>query len=165
MDASEAERTYKPGREGCAGAELPPPAEGIAYSPTEALKIARANPGRKVVFLAIGFETTAPAHVIAAWQARREGLTNFSMLVSRGQAPPAILALMVSSSHRVQGCIAPGHVCTVMGRGEQESLVCDFHVPIVSRRSTPPAICHGTMTTRSEARAHFPRSLHSLTRP
>lgn len=103
----------------------------IAYSPTEAVKIARANPQRKVVFLAIGFETTAPANAMAAWQAQREGLTNFSMLVSHVLVPPAIRALMVSSENRVQGFIAPGHVCTVMGCKEYEDLVIDFRVPIV----------------------------------
>jgi len=103
----------------------------IAYSPTEAVKIARSNPDRKIVFLAIGFETTAPANAMAAWQARREGLTNFSMLVSHVLVPPAIRALMVSETNRVQGFIAPGHVCTVMGCGEYEALVRDFRVPIV----------------------------------
>ena len=103
----------------------------IAYSPVEAVKIARANPDRKVVFLAIGFETTAPANCMAAWQARREGLTNFSMLVSHVLVPPAIRALLVSETNRVQGFIAPGHVCTVMGCMEYESLVRDFHIPIV----------------------------------
>lgn len=103
----------------------------VAYSPMEAVKIARANPGRKVVFLAIGFETTAPANAMAAWQAKREGLTNFSMIVSHVLVPPAIRALMVSPQNRVQGFIAPGHVCTVMGCSEYDSLVCDFHVPIV----------------------------------
>jgi hydrogenase expression/formation protein HypD len=103
----------------------------IAYSPTEAVKIARLNPDRKVVFLAIGFETTAPANAMAAWQARREGLTNFSLLVSHVLVPPAIRALMVSSANRVQGFIAPGHVCSVMGCKEYESLVRDFRVPIV----------------------------------
>ena len=103
----------------------------VAYSPTEAVKVARANPERKVVFLAIGFETTAPANAMAAWQAKREGLTNFSMLVSHVLVPPAIRALMVSDTNRVQGFIAPGHVCTVMGCGEYESLVRDFRVPIV----------------------------------
>ncbi len=103
----------------------------IAYSPMEAVKIARANPERKVVFLAIGFETTAPANAMAAWQARHEGLANFSLLVSHVLVPPAIRALMVSQTNRVQGFIAPGHVCTVMGCGEYESLVRDFRVPIV----------------------------------
>jgi hydrogenase expression/formation protein HypD len=103
----------------------------VAYSPMEAVKIARANPERKVVFLAIGFETTAPANAMAAWQARHEGLANFSLLVSHVLVPPAIRALMVSQTNRVQGFIAPGHVCTVMGCGEYESLVRDFRVPIV----------------------------------
>ena len=103
----------------------------IAYSPTEAVKIARSNPDRKVVFLAIGFETTAPANAMVAWQAKCEGLTNFSLLVSHVLVPPAIRALMVSDTNRVQGFIAPGHVCTVMGCKEYEDLVRDFRVPIV----------------------------------
>jgi len=103
----------------------------IAYSSTEAVKIARANPSRKVVFLAIGFETTAPANAMAAWQARREGLTNFSMLVSQVLVPPAIRALMISQTNRVQAFIAPGHVCTVVGCKDYENLVGDFRMPIV----------------------------------
>ena len=103
----------------------------IAYSPTEAVKIARAHPDRKIVFLAIGFETTAPANAMAAWQAKREGLTNFSMLVSHVLVPPAIRALLAAPQNRVQGFIAPGHVCTVMGYQEYEGLVRDFAVPIV----------------------------------
>jgi hydrogenase expression/formation protein HypD len=103
----------------------------IAYSPLEAVKIARANADRKVVFLAIGFETTAPANAMAAWQAKRAGLTNLSLLVSHVLVPPAIRALMASEQNRVQGFIAPGHVCTVMGCGEYESLVRDFRIPIV----------------------------------
>ncbi|MBV8051763.1 MAG: hydrogenase formation protein HypD [Acidobacteriaceae bacterium] len=103
----------------------------IAYSSMEAVKLARANPDRHVVFLAIGFETTAPANAMAAWQAKREGLNNFSMLVSHVLVPPAIRALMVSETNRVQGFIAPGHVCTVMGCGEYEQLVRDFRIPIV----------------------------------
>lgn len=103
----------------------------IAYSPTEAVKIAKANPDRKIVFLAIGFETTAPANAMAAWQAKRAGLTNFSMLVSHVLVPPAIRALLATTENRVQGFIAPGHVCTVMGYQEYESLVRDFAIPIV----------------------------------
>jgi hydrogenase expression/formation protein HypD len=102
----------------------------IAYTSMEAVKIARMNPDHKVVFLGIGFETTAPANAMAAWQARREGLKNFSMLVSHVLVPPAIRALMVAETNRVQGFIAPGHVCTVMGCSEYEDLVRDFHVPI-----------------------------------
>lgn len=103
----------------------------IAYSPIEAVKIAHANPDRKVVFLAIGFETTAPANAMAAWQARRDGLSNFSVLVSHVLVPPAIRALLATPENRVQGFIAPGHVCAVMGYQEYESLVRDFAIPIV----------------------------------
>jgi hydrogenase expression/formation protein HypD len=103
----------------------------IAYSPMEALKVARENPGRKVVFFAVGFETTAPANAMAVWQARREGLRNFSILVSHVLVPPAIRLLLGSASNRVQGLIAPGHVCTVMGYTEYEELVAQFRVPIV----------------------------------
>jgi hydrogenase expression/formation protein HypD len=103
----------------------------IAYSPMEGLRIARANPHRKVVFLAIGFETTAPPNAMAAWQAKREGLKNFSLLVSHVLVPPAIRALLTSPQNRVDAFIAPGHVCTVMGYEEYEALVRDFNVPIV----------------------------------
>ncbi len=103
----------------------------MAYSPAEAVKVARLNPTRKVVFLAIGFETTARANAMAAWQAKREHVTNFSLLVSHVLVPPAIRALMSSNTNRVQGFIAPGHVCTVMGCKEYEELVSDFRIPIV----------------------------------
>jgi hydrogenase expression/formation protein HypD len=103
----------------------------VVYSPTDALKIARQNPDRKVVFLAVGFETTAPANAMAVWQAKQEKIGNFSVLISHVLVPPAIRALMTSRDCRVNGFIAPGHVCTVMGYGEYESLVRDFRVPIV----------------------------------
>ena len=103
----------------------------IVYSPLEALKIARANPGRRVVFYGIGFETTAPANAMAVWQARQEGLENFSMLASHVLVPPAMRLLLGSPQNRVQGFIAPGHVCTVMGYREYEKLSREFEIPIV----------------------------------
>ena len=103
----------------------------IVYSPTEALKIARANPERNVVFFAVGFETTAPANAMAVWQAKREGLKNFSLLASHVLVPPAIRALLSSPRNRVQGFIGPGHVCTVMGYHQYEELAREFRVPIV----------------------------------
>ncbi len=103
----------------------------LVYSPMDALKIARANPAKNVVFLAIGFETTAPANAMAAYQAKREGIGNFFLLASHVLVPPAISLLLNSSDNRVQGFIAPGHVCTVMGYREYEQLVAEFRVPIV----------------------------------
>ena len=103
----------------------------IAYSPMEAVKIARANPERRVVFFGIGFETTAPANAMAVLEAKREGLRNFSMLVSHVLVPPAIRMLLESPANRVQGFIAPGHVCAVMGYWEYEALSKQYRVPIV----------------------------------
>ena len=103
----------------------------VAYSPTAAVELASRFPERQVVFLAIGFETTAPPNAMAAWMAKQQGLRNFSLLVSHVLVPPAIRALLTSPENRVQGFIAPGHVCTIMGCDEYEALVRDFQVPIV----------------------------------
>ncbi|MBI4877558.1 MAG: hydrogenase formation protein HypD [Acidobacteria bacterium] len=103
----------------------------VAYSPLDALRLARQNPERKVVFFGIGFETTAPAHALALKAARREGLKNFSLLASHVLVPPAIHALMASSECRVRAFIAPGHVCTVMGYWQYEDLAARYRVPIV----------------------------------
>ena len=103
----------------------------LAYSPMEAVKIARANPKKNVIFLAIGFETTAPANAMAVYQAKREGLKNFFLLASHVLVPPAMRLLLGSPANRVKGFIAPGHVCTVMGYREYEQLSREFSVPIV----------------------------------
>ncbi len=103
----------------------------VVYSPMDALKLARAMPERKVVFFAIGFETTAPANAMAVWQARRERLANFSVLVSHVLVPPAIRLLLESPRNLVQALIAPGHVCTIMGYRQYEELARDYRVPIV----------------------------------
>jgi hydrogenase expression/formation protein HypD len=103
----------------------------IVYSPMDAVKLARALPDRRVVFFAIGFETTAPPNAMAVWEARRTGLRNFSMLVSHVLVPPAIRLLLGAPDNLVQGFIAPGHVCAVMGYWEYEELCRDYRVPIV----------------------------------
>src|SRR5512146_452136 len=94
----------------------------IVYSPMDALALARRQPDRQVVFFAVGFETTAPANAMAAFQARREGIRNFSLLVSHVLVPPAIEAILSSPSNQVQGFLAAGHVCTVMGYTEYEPI-------------------------------------------
>jgi len=103
----------------------------IAYSPMDAVAIARRHPERRVVFFAVGFETTAPANAMSVWQAKREGLANFSILVSHVLVPPAIRLLLDQPTNRVQGFIAPGHVCTVMGYTEYEELAARYRVPFV----------------------------------
>ena len=103
----------------------------IVYSPMEAVKIARCNPDHQVVFFAVGFETTAPANATAVWLAKREELTNFSMLASHVLVPPAMRLLLGVPSNRVQGLIAPGHVCAIVGYKEYEELAAQYRLPVV----------------------------------
>ncbi len=103
----------------------------IVYSPLDALKIARENPEKQVVFFGIGFETTAPANAQVVFLAKKQGIPNFSMLVSHVLVPPAIEALMSSPTNRVQAFLAAGHVCSVMGYWQYEPLASKYHVPMV----------------------------------
>jgi hydrogenase expression/formation protein HypD len=111
------------------------------------LKISRANPDKKVVFFAIGFETTAPANAMAAWQAQKQGLKNFSILVSHVLVPPSIASILQSPLNRVQGFLGPGHVCTVMGYHEYEPIAERFRVPIVITGFEPIDILEGVLMT------------------
>jgi len=115
----------------------------IVYSPLDAVAIARDNPSRQVVFFAVGFETTAPANAMAVFQAARTGVTNFSMLVSHVLVPPALEAILSSPSSRVQGFLAAGHVCTIMGYTEYEPIAAKYHVPIVVTGFEPLDILQG----------------------
>ena len=115
----------------------------IVYSPIDALRIARENPEKEVVFLAVGFETTAPANAMAVHRAKKDGVTNFSVLVSHVLVPPAMEAILSSRQNRVQGFLAAGHVCTVMGYTEYEPLARRYHVPIVVTGFEPLDILQG----------------------
>jgi hydrogenase expression/formation protein HypD len=117
----------------------------VVYSPLDAVNLAAANPGRKVVFFAIGFETTAPPNAMAAWLARQRKLTNFSLLVSHVLVPPAISAILQSPGNRVQAFLGPGHVCTVMGYEEYPPLAERFHVPIVITGFEPVDMLEGVL--------------------
>jgi hydrogenase expression/formation protein HypD len=117
----------------------------IVYSPLDTLKIARDNPGRTVVFFAIGFETTAPANAMAVLQAKAQGLANFTVLVSHVTVPAAIAALMDSPDVQVDGFLAAGHVCTVMGFREYEPLVEKYKIPIVVTGFEPVDLLHGIL--------------------
>ena len=117
----------------------------IVYSPVDALTIAEANPGHDVVFLAVGFETTAPANAMAAYQARAEGVKNFSMLVAHVLVPPAIEALLDASDSQVDGFLAAGHVCTIMGVDEYRPLTERYRVPIVVTGFEPIDILTGVL--------------------
>jgi hydrogenase expression/formation protein HypD len=115
----------------------------IVYSPLDALQIARRAPDREVVFFAVGFETTAPANAMAAYQAKREGLRNFSLLASHVLVPPAMRAILSAPVNRVQGFLAAGHVCTIMGFEEYEPIAARFRVPIVVTGFEPLDIIEG----------------------
>jgi hydrogenase expression/formation protein HypD len=117
----------------------------IVYSPLDAVKLARENPAREVVFFAVGFETTAPANAMAVAQARNFGLKNFSLLVSHVLVPPAMEAILSSPANRVQGFLAAGHVCTVMGFTEYEPLARRYRVPIVVTGFEPVDILQGVL--------------------
>jgi hydrogenase expression/formation protein HypD len=119
----------------------------VVYSPIDSLKIARANPDKKVVFFAIGFETTAPGNAMAVWQAQKQGITNFSVLVSHVLVPPAMASILQSPLNRVNGFLGPGHVCTVMGYEEYEPIAARYRVPIVITGFEPLDILEGVLMT------------------
>jgi len=115
----------------------------VVYSPLDAVKIARANPERQVVFFAVGFETTAPANAAAVSVAAREGLDNFSILVAHVLVPPAMEAILQSPDCHVHAFLAAGHVCTVMGYREYEPLAARYRVPIVVTGFEPLDLLEG----------------------
>jgi hydrogenase expression/formation protein HypD len=117
----------------------------VVYAPLDCLKVARENPGRRVVFFGIGFETTAPANALAVKRARVEGVTNFSMLVSHVLVPPAIEAILAAPGNRVQAYLGPGHVCAVMGYADYEPIAAAYGVPIVITGFEPVDLLQGLL--------------------
>ncbi|NJD09121.1 MAG: hydrogenase formation protein HypD [Gemmatimonadetes bacterium] len=117
----------------------------VVYSPLDAVRIAQREPERQVVFFAVGFETTAPANAMAVWQAHRLGLRNFSLLVSHVLVPPAMEAILATPDTRVQGFLAAGHVCAVMGLREYEPIAARYHVPIVVTGFEPLDLLQGIL--------------------
>jgi hydrogenase expression/formation protein HypD len=138
----------------------------VVYSPLDAVAIARENPDKQVVFFGIGFETTAPANAMTVYLAKKENLANFSMLVSHVLVPPAISAIMDSPTRRVQGFLAAGHVCAVMGMREYVPLVQTYQVPIVVTGFEPLDVLEGIRRTlaqleqgRAELDNAYPRAV------
>jgi hydrogenase expression/formation protein HypD len=138
----------------------------IVYSPMDCLKIAQANPDKKVVFFAIGFETTAPANAMAVFQAKALGLANFSLLVSHVVVPPSMTGILQSPGNRVQGFLGPGHVCAVMGWSEYEPIAARYGTPIVITGFEPVDLLEGILLTvrqleqgRAEVENQYPRAV------
>ncbi|MCG6920030.1 MAG: hydrogenase formation protein HypD [Acidobacteria bacterium] len=117
----------------------------IVYSPLDALRLAREHPEKKVVFFAVGFETTAPANAMAVSRAAAEGVSNFSVLVAHVLVPPALEALLGSGDVAIQGLLAPGHVCTVTGYRDYEPLSARYRVPIVVTGFEPLDLLKGVL--------------------
>lgn len=115
----------------------------IVYSPLDAVKLAQEHPDRQVVFFAVGFETTAPANAMSVLRARQLGLTNYSMLVSHVLVPPAMEVILGSPTNRIQGFLAAGHVCAVMGWADYEPIARKYHAPIVVTGFEPLDILQG----------------------
>jgi hydrogenase expression/formation protein HypD len=138
----------------------------IVYSPLDALRFAREHPDRKVVFFAVGFETTAPANAMAVHRARAEGLSNFSALVAHVLVPPALEALLSAEGAEIQGLLAPGHVCAITGYRDYEPVAAAHRIPIVVTGFEPLDLLKGilaavTQLERGEARVEngYPRAV------
>ncbi len=115
----------------------------IVYSPLDAVTVAKEAPGRETVFFAVGFETTAPANAMAVLRAEREGVRNFSILTSHVLVPPAMRAILGAPDNRVQGFLAAGHVCTIMGTGDYGPIAREFRTPIIVTGFEPVDILEG----------------------
>jgi hydrogenase expression/formation protein HypD len=136
------------------------------YSPLDAVKTAEEHPEKEVVFFAVGFETTAPATAMAVYRAAQKGLKNFSLLVAHVLVPPALEALLADPDHRVQGFLAAGHVCTVMGYEEYVPIAARHRVPIVVTGFEPLDILQGILMClqqleagRAEVQNQYTRSV------
>lgn len=119
----------------------------ILYSPLEAVKVAQENPGKQVVFFAVGFETTAPANAMSVLHAQKLGVTNYAILTSHVLVPPAIKAVMNDPETAIHGFLAAGHVCTVMGFAEYFPLAEKYRVPIVITGFEPVDLMQGILMT------------------
>ncbi|MBT8229210.1 MAG: hydrogenase formation protein HypD [Bacteroidia bacterium] len=119
----------------------------ILYSPLEAVNLAKDNPEKEVVFFAVGFETTAPANALSVIHARKLGLKNYSILASHVLVPPAIEAIMNDELSQIDGFLAAGHVCTVMGYHEYFPLAEKYNIPLVVTGFEPLDLVQGILMT------------------
>jgi hydrogenase expression/formation protein HypD len=140
----------------------------VVYSPLDAVALARANPYLQVVFLSVGFETTAPTAAGAVLEAERQGLKNFSMLVSHVRVPPAMEWTLSAPGNRIQAFLAAGNVCTVMGYQEYLPIAKRYQVPIVVTGFEPVDLLEGiwrTVRQLEEGRVEVENQYARLVRP
>ena len=117
----------------------------VLYSPIEAVQLAKEKPDKEIVFFAVGFETTAPANALSVIQAKKMGITNYSILTSHVLVPPAIIALMEDDENKIDGFLAAGHVCSIMGYWEYFPLAKEYNIPIVVTGFEPLDILQGIL--------------------
>lgn len=117
----------------------------ILYSPVEAVTVAKDNPGREVVFFAVGFETTAPANALSVLHAEKEGVKNFSILTSHVLVPPAMEAILQDPLCNINAFLAAGHVCAIMGVKEYQALAAKYQIPIVVTGFEPLDLVQGIL--------------------
>lgn len=117
----------------------------ILYSPLEAVKIAQENPGKEVVFFAVGFETTAPANALSVLHATRAGIRNYSILTSHVLVPPAMEAVINDADSNIQGFLAAGHVCAIMGIDEYYPIAEKYRIPLVVTGFEPVDLVQGIL--------------------
>ena len=115
----------------------------ILYSPLEAVKIAKNNPDKEVVFFAVGFETTAPANALSVLHAQKENVKNYSILVSHVLVPPAMEAILDDKFSNIDAFLGAGHVCAIMGLHEYYPLSEKYKIPIVITGFEPLDLVQG----------------------
>lgn len=125
----------------------------ILYSPLEAVTLAKNNPDKEVIFFAVGFETTAPANALSVLHAAQGDVKNYSILASHVLVPPAIKAVLEDDTTTIQGFLAAGHVCTIMGITEYAPLSAAYNVPIVVTGFEPVDIMQGILMTVKQLEA------------
>ena len=139
----------------------------IVYSPLDALTIAKENPDKKVVFLAVGFETTAPTAAAAVLAAERENADNFFLLPAQKLVPPAIRALLADEDARIDGFILPGHVAVVTGSEYFSFLAEEYHLPGVVAGFSPTELLRGIyrLVRQAAGEARIENEYKSVVRP
>jgi hydrogenase expression/formation protein HypD len=136
----------------------------IVYSPLDAVQLAAKNPDKQVVFFAIGFETTAPANAMSVWLAKKQGLRNFSVLVSHVLVPPVMAWILQAPENRVQAFLGPGHVCSIMGYSEYEPISVRYKVPVVITGFEPVDLLEGVLRTVRQLESKKARVENQYTR-
>lgn len=127
----------------------------ILYSPLEAVQLAKENPDKQVVFFAVGFETTAPANALSVVHAANLKLDNYSILASHVLVPPAMEALLSDPDNVIDGFLAAGHVCTIMGMDEYDPIAEKYQIPIVVTGFEPVDLLQGILMTVKQLEAGF----------